>query len=78
MTTLLIRNLETSVYEDLKAAAKAKGCSIAAEARDRLGRKTGFDRKAWLKGMEEAKKHTRPASPGNTILDIVREMREDR
>ncbi len=81
MANLLIRNLDDAVYEELKAQAKANHRSISAEARLRLAQKPAyslFDGNARWEKLREFSPESLPDPEGQSVVDMIREMRDER
>ena len=76
MTDLLVRGLDPSVVERLKAKAKQKGRSLQQEAKDILERAAPMTRDE-LKRMFQEIDATFPDGPINmSIEDMIRDERE--
>ena len=79
MANLLIRNLDDAVYEELKAQAKANHRSISSEARLPLAQKNeNFDRNAWVERARKLAAQSRPDPEGQSVVEMIREMRDER
>ncbi len=64
----------------LKQVAKANHRSLAGEVRERLAASVAepaFDKESWIRDLRAISERTRPAPDGQTLADMVREMREE-
>ena len=78
MPDLLIRKLDPSLVDRLKAQAKRNGRSMEAEARAILEEHVEMSMNEWLDAMHELTKDDPPPQPGEpTVVDLLRETRQE-
>ena len=86
MATLTVRDVDEAVLERLKAAAQAHNRSLAGEVREALAvYVAGNDldtaraqRAAWLEGLDAIAARSRLGKPGDSLQDILDEIRAER
>ena len=77
MGQLLVRNLDDTVIQALKARASARGLSLEAELWDLLTRAAGHPRAELADELAAVRAKT-PRTPRQPAEDVVRESRDER